>query len=80
MGGVVSCYHCGPAISYIDWHSGRFVESLKEVATRLPDLDDPDLEVPICAPLRRQPSGDPEAGAFNDSEYDRLPDLHGRSI
>jgi hypothetical protein len=68
--GVVGCYHCPPQYGYVDWHSGRFVSELREVATRLPDLDAPDLDVPLCAPLTRRAYHDRELEPFADAQYE----------
>jgi hypothetical protein len=56
-----ACYHCAPAYQYLNWHSGALVAGLPESRVRLADLNDRDLEVPLCAPLRRRV--DPEAFA-----------------
>jgi hypothetical protein len=67
----IQCYHCGPEYSYIDWHAGRFVSHLTEVPKVLPDLETADLEVQLCAPLRRHRLQDAYLGnwAFEDSVY-----------
>jgi hypothetical protein len=70
--GSILCYHCLPEYSYLDWHTGRFIAHLDETATTIPDLDSPDLEVPICPPLRRPRYQDPLGSSFyfGDSDYE----------
>jgi hypothetical protein len=70
LSAYIWCYHCIPEDSYIDWHTGTFVERRSEVAERVPDLDDPELDVPLCAPLRRLPLHEDEDPPFQASAYD----------
>ena len=68
----IDCYHCGPEWSYIDWRSGRLIPSPGDAATTVPDVDSPELEVPLCAPLRRHlvDGGGYTADYFEESVYD----------
>jgi hypothetical protein len=67
-----SCYHCGVDLHYIDWQSGTFVSAASELPERTVDLDRPDFDVPLCAPLARAPVKEREGSApFLDSQYER---------
>jgi hypothetical protein len=66
------CYHCPPALSFMDWHTGTFVSATTDLAERTVDLDNPELDVPLCAPLRRLPVKHPEGSPkYVPSEYER---------
>jgi hypothetical protein len=69
----IGCYHCGAEWSYINWQTGRLVPYLNEVATTVPDVDAPELQVPLCAPLRRRiiDGQSYEPDYFADSVYER---------
>jgi hypothetical protein len=66
----VNCYHCGPEYSYIDWHTGRLVPYLPDVATVVPDLDASDLQARLCAPLRRHAVDAPFGQSLEDADYE----------
>jgi hypothetical protein len=69
--GEVTCDRCIQVWSYIDLRTGRFVSQVRERATRLVDLDEPDLEVPLCAPLRRRPLEDYVGPPFEEATFRR---------
>jgi len=48
------CYHCGPQFSFVDWHSGAFRGLLPDLARHSYDVDLPELDRRICAPLSRR--------------------------
>jgi hypothetical protein len=66
------CYHCGPEVHYVDWHSGAFRTDFPDVARRSVDLDRPELDRPICAPLSRRPEADSDYGGprFASEDYE----------
>jgi hypothetical protein len=65
VGGAYGCFRCKAGPSFMDWHTGTFVPRVDDVAGRVVDLDDPDLEVPLCAPLQRHVSPyEDDTGSF----------------
>jgi hypothetical protein len=64
--GVIGCYHCGPTYSYVDWHSGSLLKGAVADAKHVADLDDPDLDVKLCAPLRIPSTDDGTGGRYYD--------------
>jgi hypothetical protein len=56
----------------VDWHSGAFRTDFPDVARRSVDLDRPELDRPICAPLSRRPEADSDYGGprFASEDYE----------
>jgi hypothetical protein len=49
------CYHCEPEYHYLNWRTGALViDAAAGQRTRVVDLDDRDLDVPLCAPFSRR--------------------------
>jgi hypothetical protein len=50
-----ACYHCEPEHQYLNWRTGALVlDAAARERTRVVDLDERDLEMPLCAPLSRR--------------------------
>lgn len=65
------CPHCPAIWSYIDWHTGALVARVDERAKRVVDLDEPELDVPLCAPLVRKRHASPERPPFRPASFER---------
>ena len=64
------CYHCGETLHYLDWHAGTYVATASDLPERTVDLDRPNFDIPLCAPLSRAPSGY-DSPPFKQSQYER---------
>jgi hypothetical protein len=68
------CYHCSASLQYLDWHAGTFISMASDRPERTVDLDRPNFDIPLCAPLRRQPTPENSVEGsppFVDSQYER---------
>jgi hypothetical protein len=68
------CYHCSTSLQYLDWHAGTFISTASDSPERTADLDRPNFDIPLCAPLRRLPTPENFVEAhppFVDSQYER---------